>query len=101
MQTPKFYRERAQVAEKLAKLFRDETAEQMMKRAAERWRELVRLAAPTSDNQQRQMGQSAQDHTSPASPRRQHQRRKNARALSASWPRKRSRAANKTKTSST
>ena len=46
MQKPKFYRERARVAEDLAKLFRDETAKQMLQRAAERWRELARLAGP-------------------------------------------------------
>jgi hypothetical protein len=38
MQKPRFYRERAQVAEELATLFRDEIAKQLLQRAAERWR---------------------------------------------------------------
>jgi len=46
MQKPKFYRERAQVAEDLAKHCRDATAKQMLRRVAERWRELARLAGP-------------------------------------------------------
>ena len=46
MQKPIFYRERARVAENLAKLCRDETAKQMLQRVAERWRELARLAGP-------------------------------------------------------
>jgi len=46
MQKPNFYRERAQVAEDLAKRCRDETAKQMLQRVAERWRELAGLAGP-------------------------------------------------------
>ena len=39
-----FYRHRAQVARKLATYCHDETAKQMMQKAAERWRELAELA---------------------------------------------------------
>jgi hypothetical protein len=46
MQKPKFYREREQAAKELAELFRDKTAKQMLQKAAERWRELARLAGP-------------------------------------------------------
>ena len=46
MQKPQFYRERAKVAKELAELFRDKTAKQMLQKAAERWRELARLAGP-------------------------------------------------------
>jgi|SRR6516162_6127354 len=57
MQKPTFYRERARVAENLAKLCRDETAKQMLRRVAERWRELARLARPRkpSDAQEQKM----------------------------------------------
>jgi hypothetical protein len=51
MQNPTFYRERAQIAEKLAESCRDQTAKQGLQRAAERWRELARLAGPKEPNE--------------------------------------------------
>ena len=39
-----FYRQRAQVAEEIAKHWRDEIAKRMMLKAADRWRELATLA---------------------------------------------------------
>ena len=51
MQNATFYRERAQIAEKLARSCRDQTAKQGLKRAAERWRDLARLAGPKEASQ--------------------------------------------------
>jgi len=39
-----FYRQRARAAEEIAKHWRDETAKQMIRKAADRWRELAKLA---------------------------------------------------------
>jgi hypothetical protein len=44
MRKPDFYRQRARVAEEIAKHWRDEIAKQMLLKAADRWRELAALA---------------------------------------------------------
>jgi hypothetical protein len=47
MRKPDFYRERARVADQIAKQLRDGIAKQMIRKAARRWRELAKLAGET------------------------------------------------------
>jgi hypothetical protein len=47
MREPDFYRERARVADQIAKHLRDGIAKQMMRKAAVRWRELAKLSGET------------------------------------------------------